>query len=57
MDIETNNNTAASSKINKELLRFEKPIYEIKKSEESESEFIIRKLMNRKVEKPTIGFI
>ncbi len=32
MDIETNNKTTTANKVNKELLRFERPIYEIKKS-------------------------
>jgi hypothetical protein len=45
-----------SKKAKKDLLKLERPIYELKRSEEGKPESIIAKLMENK-QKPQIGFL
>lgn len=38
-------------------MRLEQPIYELKKKDEGDAEYVIRKLMDRKQIKPKIGVV
>ena len=54
MTPQSNNNSNEGLPVNKTLMRLERPFFELKKKDESETEYVIRKLINKKDEKPKI---